>query len=87
MVYLGDGMTDIPAMILAHNNGGKSIALYSREQDKNEVVKLVHEDRVNFVAKADYSASSELEKYMQLIIDEISIRELINRKADMITKE
>jgi hypothetical protein len=34
IVYIGDGMTDIPAMIIAKNNGGKSIAVYPRGKEE-----------------------------------------------------
>lgn len=86
MVYMGDGMTDIPAMILAHNNGGNSIALYSDPANKETVTQLLKDDRVNFVCKADYSAGSELEKVMNLLIDEISIRNVLQKRQDTAIK-
>ena len=39
MIYFGDGMTDIPAMILTKNNGGTSIAVY-QEGQKHKVTNL-----------------------------------------------
>ena len=65
-------MTDIPAMILAKNNGGKSIAVYpSGREDK--VADLVHDGRVNYAFVADYSKGSKMEKAVQLIIQGIAI--------------
>ncbi|SRR5574344_1794018 len=74
MVYMGDGMTDIPAMIVAHNSGGHSIAVYPSADKKDDVIGLLKDDRVNYVCRADYSAGSELEKVMQLIVDSIAIK-------------
>ncbi len=72
IIYIGDGMTDIPAMILAKNNGGKSIAVYpSGREDK--VADLVHDGRVNYAFVADYSKGSKMEKAVQLIIQGIAI--------------
>lgn len=81
IIYIGDGMTDIPAMIVAKNNGGKSIAVYP--QGKREKVEQLYQDgRVNYVCQADYSQGRELEKVMQLIIQGIAINESLgNREA------
>lgn len=35
MVFLGDGQTDIPAFSLVNKNGGKSIAVYREEKNKD----------------------------------------------------
>ena len=32
MIYIGDGMTDIPCMKMVKERGGKSIALYARNE-------------------------------------------------------
>jgi hypothetical protein len=83
MVYLGDGMTDIPAMILVHNNGGSSIALYSGNK-KDEVVQLLKDDRVNYVCRADYSSGSELESVMKLLVDSIAIKNVLEEKQEQV---
>jgi 2-hydroxy-3-keto-5-methylthiopentenyl-1-phosphate phosphatase len=87
MVYMGDGMTDIPAMILAHNNGGASIALYSETAKKENVAQLLKDDRVNYVCRADYSAGSELDTVMKLIVDSISIRNTLERKQEAVVNK
>ena len=83
MVYLGDGMTDIPMMILVKQNGGNSIAVYPK--GKRDKVKNLYDDgRVNFVCSADYTSNSELEKVIKLIIDSISIASLLEKKEKAI---
>ena len=79
IVYLGDGMTDIPSMILVKNNGGKSIAVY-QDGKKDKVVDLYEDERVNYICKADYSAGSDLERVMKLIIDSIKISDSLEKK-------
>ncbi len=65
MIYIGDGLTDVPCMKLTRQNGGQSIGVY-KEGTKNQY--LIKEDRVNFLVKADYSQNSELELIVQTII-------------------
>ncbi|MBO5683264.1 MAG: haloacid dehalogenase-like hydrolase [Clostridia bacterium] len=74
MIYLGDGMTDIPCMKMLKDRGGKSIALYSA--GKSETAKtLVEDDRTNYVCVADYSPNSTLEKIVKLMIENMVILE------------
>lgn len=78
IIYLGDGMTDIPCMALVKESGGKSIAVYTKES-KDRAMTLYDENRVNFICKADYSANSQLEKVLKLIINSVAIsEELLN---------
>jgi 2-hydroxy-3-keto-5-methylthiopentenyl-1-phosphate phosphatase len=76
IIYIGDGMTDIPAMIIAKNNGGKSIAVYPRGQE-DKVETLYRDGRVNYVCPADYRAGKDLDKVMQLIIQGVAINETL----------
>lgn len=74
MVYIGDGLTDVPCMKLVRTYGGHSIAVY---QDSKEKVNnlLVHE-RVDYVLKADYTKGRELEKAVFAIIDQAAATNL-----------
>ena len=66
MVYIADGLTDVPCMRLVKEYGGKSIAVYNRN---NETAKqLMKDGRVNFMCRADYSADSDMEKIMHRIL-------------------
>lgn len=68
MIYLGDGMTDIPCMQLVKDKGGKSIAVYGKEKMKN-ALQLVNDSRINYVCAADYSQGSALERFVMLSIE------------------
>jgi hypothetical protein len=75
MIYVGDGTTDIPCMRLVKNFGGHSIAVYN--PDKRDAQKglssLIHDNRVNHVCKADYSAGSDIDTVVKTIIDKIAV--------------
>ena len=70
MIYIGDGMTDVPCMKLVKISGGNSIAVY-QEGKKQGTDILLEENRVNFTALADYSIGGELEQLVCAIIDDI----------------
>ena len=74
MIYVGDGMTDIPCMKLVKNYGGHSIAVYNPD-DKNkrkDMNTLIRDNRVNFVCAADYSEGSEMDTVVKSIMDKIA---------------
>jgi hypothetical protein len=72
IVYIGDGMTDIPAMVIAKNNGGKSIAVYPKA-NSDKADRLIKDGRVNYSVIADYREGKDLDKIMRLIIQGIAI--------------
>jgi hypothetical protein len=73
MIYIGDGMTDVPSMALTKKNGGHSIAVYPSRgaQGRATCVKLLHAGRVDFIAEADYRAASRLARRVELLLDAI----------------
>ena len=79
MIYIGDGLTDIPCMKLVKERGGKSIAVYPAG-DRDHVKPLVEDDRINYVCGADYSPDSPLEKIVKLIIEKMAILEKLNKQ-------
>jgi len=85
MIYLGDGLTDVPCMIVVKQNNGHSIAVYPNDM-RHKVSSLFEDGRVNFICKADYSINSELEKVVKLIIDSLAIRERLDYKKEKTEK-
>ncbi len=79
MVYLGDGLTDVPCMILCKENGGNSIAVYQKG-NKEKVTKIFEDGRVNYIASANYSKGGDLDQIVKLIIDSISIKDELEKK-------
>lgn len=72
MIYIGDGMTDVPCMKLVKLNGGQSIAVF-RRRNKNTAAKLLTEDRVNFITEANYTEGRELDSIVKTIIDKMAV--------------
>lgn len=72
MIYIGDGFTDIPCMKLVKSSGGHSIAVH-KKRAKNTATKLLKENRVDFIAEADYQINSSLYGLVQQVIDKIVV--------------
>lgn len=73
MVYIGDSDTDIPCMRLVNRNGGYSIGVYNPfTNDKTKVNKMLHDERVAFVAPADYEKDSQLDQLLETILTKIA---------------
>ena len=71
MIYIGDGLTDVPSMKLVKLNGGQSIAVYDQDRGKDAAVQLKKADRVNFIAPADYRPDSQMDVIVKSIIKKI----------------
>ena len=67
MIYIGDGLTDVPCMKLVKVNGGYSIAVYQQNK-RGKVTDLIKDERVNFIEPADYSENSKLDIIVKDII-------------------
>ena len=62
LIYIGDGMTDVPSMALTRRQGGHAIAVYRQghEDGENTCRTLLTAGRVDFIAEADYRSESKL---------------------------
>lgn len=74
MFYFGDGLTDIPCMKLLKSKGGHSFCVYSpiSEKAKKTALKLFNEKRVDYLAPADYTEGSDLDRLVKGILIKIS---------------
>jgi len=79
MIYIGDGLTDVPCMKLVKLSGGKSIAVYPPRKQAR-VRELLKNERVDFIIEADYSAGSEMEQTAQEIITKIAAENILIQK-------
>ena len=71
-IYIGDGSTDIPCMKLVKEQRGYSIAVYQPgSKKKASAERLLTEDRINFVAPADYREGRSLDKQVKATIDKM----------------
>lgn len=84
MIYIGDGLTDVPCMTVVKDRGGESIAIYHRGE-KSTAKQLLKDKRVSFMCKADYSQGSELETIVKMILEKMSITDkLINLHQEQV---
>ena len=71
MIYIGDGLTDVPCMKLVKQSGGHSIAIYQDGQS-HKAAPLLNHERVDWIFEADYSEGSELDKTMKLLLEKLA---------------
>ena len=75
MIYIGDGLSDVPCMKMMKAYGGYSIAVYQKRDSKVE--DLLAKDRVDFIYPADYSEGTGLDTTVKNIIRKISISDIL----------
>ena len=81
MIYIGDGLTDVPCMKLVKLNKGQSIAVF-RKRKKEVAAKLMSENRVDFITEANYCKDGELDKIVKTIIEKMAVAEKLSRLHD-----
>lgn len=74
MIYIGDGLTDVPCMTVVKSRGGESVAIY-HQGERQKVYKLIKENRVGYIAQADYSENSDLENIVKQLIEKMAIND------------
>ncbi|MBW7991513.1 MAG: haloacid dehalogenase-like hydrolase [Planctomycetes bacterium] len=70
ILYIGDGLTDVPCMTVIRKNGGSAIAVYKpySSQGKQICKQLLKAERVDFIARADYKGGTELDRLIKLLL-------------------
>ena len=75
MIYIGDGLSDVPCMKMMKAYGGYSIAVYQNKDSKVE--DLLRKNRVDYIYPADYSENSGLDVTVKNIIRKMTISEVL----------
>ena len=73
MIYIGDGMSDVPSMALTKKNGGHTIAVHDpqKKSGREQCISLMEAKRVDFIAPADYRKGSKLATQVELLLDAV----------------
>ena len=73
ILYIGDGLTDVPCMTVIRKNGGSAIAVYKPYSSGGKQIckQLLKAERVDFIAKADYKSGTELDRLIKLLLGNI----------------
>ena len=67
MIYMGDGLSDVPCMKMMRAYGGQAIAVY-QASNRQGVEKLLADGRVDFIFPADYREGMELDRTVRDIL-------------------
>ena len=70
MIYIGDGLTDVPCMKIMRATKGYAIAVYNK--DSNKAKDLYAHGRCDRYCLADYSNGSELDRIIKKRIVDLS---------------
>ena len=82
IIYLGDGMTDVPSMALTKKSGGHAVAVYDPKKGGHATcLKLLDAGRVDFIAAADFRKASKLTRRVELLLDAIIADVAYRREA------
>ena len=80
MIYVGDGLTDVPCMKLVKVNGGYSIAVY-KPGEESKAAPLIRDGRVDFISVADYSEGGELDRIVKEVIRTMALKDRLRRES------
>ncbi len=72
MIYMGDGLSDVPCMKMMRAYGGQAIAVY-QDANRTGVEELLAKKRVDFIFPADYREGRPLEETARNIIRKMAI--------------
>ncbi len=81
MIYIGDGLTDVPCMKLVKVNGGYSIAVYPAGKMSADAKALLRDGRVDFLTPANYSEGSELDGLVRDMIRKMAVVDSLKKKS------
>ena len=76
MIYMGDGLSDVPCMKMMRAYGGQAIAVY-QETNRQGVEELLGKGRVDFIFPADYREGTALDTTVKNIVRKMAIRDLL----------
>ena len=79
MVYVGDGLSDVPCMKMMRAYGGQAVAVYQKS-NRAGVEKLLQDGRVDFIFPADYREGTEFDKTVHNILRKMAVSDALSEK-------
>lgn len=76
MIYMGDGLSDVPCMKMMRAYGGQAIAVY-QSGNRPGVEELLARGRVDYIFPADYREDTDLDLTVKNIIRRMAIADLL----------
>ena len=80
MIYMGDGLSDVPCMKMMRAYGGQAIAVY-QEANRPGGEDLLSKGRVDFMFPADYSEGTGLDQTVKHIITKMAICDALSEES------
>jgi 2-hydroxy-3-keto-5-methylthiopentenyl-1-phosphate phosphatase len=72
MIYIGDGLTDVPSMKLVKMYGGHAIGVHAPHRANDAIAQqLIQDQRVDFITEAKYTQGSPLEYFVRQILEQL----------------
>lgn len=86
MIYVGDGLTDVPCMKMTKQKGGYSIAVHA--PGRTELADdMLLQGRADFSVEADYTEDSEIEQVVTMLMRRIRASHELNlRHAEQVQR-
>lgn len=79
MIYVGDGLSDVPCMKMTRAYGGQAIAVY-QDSNRQAVEELLSRRRVDFIFPADYREGTGLDETVKNIIRKMAITDALTEE-------
>ena len=79
MIYVGDGLSDVPCMKMMRAYGGQAVAVYQKS-NRAGVEKLLQDGRVDFIFPADYREGTEFDKTVHNILRKMAVSDALSEK-------
>ena len=79
MIYIGDGLSDVPCMKMMRAYGGQAVAVYQKS-NRAGVEKLLQDGRVDFIFPADYREGTEFDKTVHNILRKMAVSDALSEK-------
>ena len=76
MIYVGDGLSDVPCMKMMRSYGGQAIAVY-QEGNRMGVEDLLAKGRVDYIFPADYREGTAMDATVKNIIRKMAIADAL----------
>ena len=76
MIYVGDGLSDVPCMKMMRAYGGQAVAVY-QSSNRAGVESLLAAGRVDFIFPADYREGTMLDQTMKNILRKMAIADAL----------
>lgn len=79
MIYMGDGLSDVPCMKMMRAYGGQAVAVY-QDGNRAAVEKLLSDGRVDFIFPADYREGAALDTTVKNILRKMAISDALGEE-------